>query len=237
MHGYDSYAFGHRDFYAAINRFTTIDWKAEDTYDVSPYSYAGNNPVRYRDENGDGLWDVVNGATDAFVDDAVPTSNLSGTSQPDNEVHYLIGQVIGHLGAALTGGSEMISGGGTAAGGATVALVTAPTVVGAAAGAGVAVAGAAVATHGAMMTLNATKNMAGMRQKFENATNKQSTQKKENQSKTNKNSKSSADSEYSKSAEHTKKTPSKEEKHEMGQKRKNRDQGGEKGDARRKRYK
>jgi RHS repeat-associated protein len=174
MHGYDSYAFGHRDFYAAINRFTTIDWKAEDTYDVSPYSYAGNNPVRYRDENGDGLRDVIVGAIDAFVDDAVPTSSLSGTAQPDNEAHYLIGQAIGHVAAGLVGGAEIITGGGAAAAGTTVAVVTAPTVVVATAGAGVAVAGTAVATHGAMMTANATKNMAGMKQKFENASNKQS---------------------------------------------------------------
>ena len=49
--------------------------------------------------------------------------------------------------------------------------------------------------------------------------------------------KSSADSEYSKSAEHKKKTPSKEEKHQKGQERKDRDHGGEKGDVRRRRYK
>ena len=61
----------------------------------------------------------------------------------------------------------MITGGGTAAGG----VVVAASGVGAVAGAGVATVGAAVATHGAMMTFTAVKNMAGMKQKVDNASN------------------------------------------------------------------
>ena len=171
MHGYDTYDFGHRGFYPAGDFFTTRDWKAEETPDVSPYSYAGNNPVHYRDENGDGLWDVVQGAAEAFVDDANPLSNLSGTSSRDNEQHYQIGQAIGHTVAALVGGAEMISGGGTAAGGAAFAVATSPTGVGAVVGGAVSAAGVAVAGHGAMMTTMAAKNMAGQKAKIDNASN------------------------------------------------------------------
>ena len=38
--------------YPAIMRFTTVDPLAEDYYDVSPYAYVLNNPLRYTDPTG-----------------------------------------------------------------------------------------------------------------------------------------------------------------------------------------
>jgi len=41
--GYDCFAYGFRDYYATIGRFTSIDPLAEESYYQSPYSYASNN--------------------------------------------------------------------------------------------------------------------------------------------------------------------------------------------------
>src|SRR5574344_1818192 len=51
-HGYDEYDYGWRGLYSAIGRFTTIDLLAEKYYDVSPYAYCLNNPVKYIDPDG-----------------------------------------------------------------------------------------------------------------------------------------------------------------------------------------
>jgi len=44
--GYDCFAYGFRDYYATIGRFTSIDPLAEMSYSSSPYAYAANNPVK-----------------------------------------------------------------------------------------------------------------------------------------------------------------------------------------------
>ena len=41
--GYDCYAYGFRDYYATIGRFTSIDPMAESSYSKSTYAYASNN--------------------------------------------------------------------------------------------------------------------------------------------------------------------------------------------------
>jgi len=52
MSGWDTYDYGARGYYAAIGRFASPDPLCEDTYDVSPYAYALNNPLRYNDPTG-----------------------------------------------------------------------------------------------------------------------------------------------------------------------------------------
>lgn len=54
--GLNVYAFGWRDYDPAIGRFTKIDRFAEKYYKLTPYSYAGNNPVLINDIQGDSLW-------------------------------------------------------------------------------------------------------------------------------------------------------------------------------------
>ncbi len=56
MHGYDTYDYGARGYYAAIGRFGTVDPLAEKYYWISPYAYCMNNPVKYVDLDGrDGM--------------------------------------------------------------------------------------------------------------------------------------------------------------------------------------
>lgn len=52
MHGLDWYDYGARHYDAVIGRWTTMDPLCEKYYDVSPYAYCVNNPVRYVDIDG-----------------------------------------------------------------------------------------------------------------------------------------------------------------------------------------
>ena len=51
-HGYNTYDYGFRGYYATIGRFTTIDPLAEQTPWQSPYAYAGNNFINNIDWMG-----------------------------------------------------------------------------------------------------------------------------------------------------------------------------------------
>ena len=160
MHGYDTYDFDHRGYYPAAGIFTTIDWKAEDTPDQSPYSYASDNPVRYRDENGDGILDVLTGFTNAVSDDAtMGITDYSGKSKPDDDGDYKTGQTAGHIASLILGSAEFLTGGGIAAGGATLAVAGSETVVAVPVGAAVAVKGGAIMAHSTMMMKSAVNGL------------------------------------------------------------------------------
>ena len=47
--------YGARHYDAALGRFTTMDKFAEKYYSMSPYQYAGNNPMNNMDINGDSI--------------------------------------------------------------------------------------------------------------------------------------------------------------------------------------
>ena len=53
----DLYDYGARHYDAALGRWFTIDPLAEMYYSWSPYHYAMNNPIRYRDVFGMGAGD------------------------------------------------------------------------------------------------------------------------------------------------------------------------------------
>ena len=63
MHGLDVTDLGWRGQYPAINRFTTIDRKAEQYPWQSPYCVASNNTVRYVDKKGENAGEPESGGT------------------------------------------------------------------------------------------------------------------------------------------------------------------------------
>jgi len=160
MHGYDTYDIVWRQYYPAIGRFLTQDPESEGYYSISPYTMCEDNTIRNIDPDGRDGWDVLHGASEAFLDDANLNPNvkpLSNSSNPDNKNHYTIGQAIGHFGAAVIGAFETIHGGGTAAGGAGVAIAGSESVVAVPYGTAIAIVGAAEAGHGMMLMAKATK--------------------------------------------------------------------------------
>jgi len=140
--------------------FTAVDPYAEKYYSIGPYAMCGDNTIRNIDPDGRDGWDVLQGVSEAFFDDANINPNakpLSNSSNPNNKTHYTIGQVIGHLGAAITGAFETIHGGGTVGGGVVVAVAGSETVVAVPYGTAIAVVGAAEAGHGMMLMAKAAK--------------------------------------------------------------------------------
>ena len=56
MHGLNLYDYGARQYDPLLCRFISFDPQAEDYYHVSPYAYCLNNPVKYVDPDGKGVW-------------------------------------------------------------------------------------------------------------------------------------------------------------------------------------
>ena len=52
MHGLNTYDYGARQYNPVLGRWDRVDPLCEKYYDVSPYGYCGNNPVRYIDPDG-----------------------------------------------------------------------------------------------------------------------------------------------------------------------------------------
>ena len=55
MYRLDWYDYGARSYDAVVPQFTTMDKYCEKYYNLSPYSYAANNPINVVDINGDSL--------------------------------------------------------------------------------------------------------------------------------------------------------------------------------------
>ena len=108
MHGLDEYDSEARWYYPAIMRTTTPDPLAEMYYDISPYAWCANNPVKNVDPNG--MW--IESAWDVF-------SLVTGAKSLVNNIRQ------GNVGAAIVDGL------GVAADGLALALPGIPGGVGA----------------------------------------------------------------------------------------------------------
>ncbi len=92
QHGLDLYDFGARQYNPAVARWTTMDPLCEKYYNVSPYAYCFNNPVKfvdpdgkdvliwYQDKKGNNQYFIFNGTqrkvpNNSFVLDFVHTYN------------------------------------------------------------------------------------------------------------------------------------------------------------------
>ncbi len=54
--GLDAYDFGARSYFADRMQWSTMDPLCEKYYDLSPYGYCANNPVKYFDPDGKSIW-------------------------------------------------------------------------------------------------------------------------------------------------------------------------------------
>jgi len=88
MHGLNHY-----DFSARYNdgvRFTTVDPRAEDFYNWSPYMYSYNNPIRFIDPDGEGPGNIILGFVKGY-NKAVLSANMPISS--NSTIGRLVGVV------------------------------------------------------------------------------------------------------------------------------------------------
>jgi RHS repeat-associated protein len=159
--------YGARMYDASLSRFMTIDPKTEIYNNWSPYVYAGNDPIRYEDLNGEGPWDKVKGILAAFLDNATGgLFNIRGSMAPKNPTSqqasdFNQGLDMGDVSSMLIGGAMLDGGSAAAAGGAAVLLGTAGTT--APVSGTVAAAGAAIAIEGTIMAAGGVTNFASQK--------------------------------------------------------------------------
>jgi len=78
--------FGWRSYDPTIGRFTTIDNFADSYFDLNPYQYGANNPIKYVDINGDSLMLFKNGAYVSTVDNGKEeTTGFNQESKVDKD--------------------------------------------------------------------------------------------------------------------------------------------------------
>src|SRR5690625_5955099 len=59
--GLNVYDYGARNYDPAIGRFFSMDKFSDSYYNITPYQYTANNPVRLIDVNGEYMWIYENG--------------------------------------------------------------------------------------------------------------------------------------------------------------------------------
>jgi hypothetical protein len=133
---------------------------ADQEPDNQPAAENQGNPVA---EAAEIVKEVIEGAVIGFgeVNAVAPLDDESekNLEQLRRDTPFVLGEVIGEVGALIQGLGEMMGGGGMMGGGTTEAVVAAPTGVGAIPGIAVADAGALLAGHGAVVAGSALNHL------------------------------------------------------------------------------
>ena len=232
--GYDF--FGARNYSSAITTWLSPDPLADKYPSISSYAYCNWNPLKYVDPDGRDTKDVIVGYTLGVLTSLVPgTSFLRDTYAPNSSMDYNTAL------ANVDNASFVLGGGMTAAGvsgvgaGTVMAVaggVTASSIAGAPEGAVIAASGGVVIVGSETLSMTGTILMANAVANKSNGYNRGKKSKNKNVSATNSTPSKKSEAEHTKNAR-----PSTKNKHQEGQARKSQDKHGEKGDARRKRYK
>ena len=184
-HGLDWYDYGARNYDAVLGQWNGVDRLAEKYPYLSPYHFGKDNPLRYKDLDGNDNFDVVAGWTIGLVTNTIPgTSGLRDEYTPNDAADYN-NALQGADNAAMTiGGMANDAGDGMMAGGTVIATAGVTSVVatgGAAALGGVTavgdgktttVGGALLKALGVMMQMNAANNKSEGYEKGKNSTGK-----------------------------------------------------------------
>ena len=80
-HGLDLYDYGARRYDPALSRWTSPDPLCEYYYNISPYAFCTNNPIRYIDPDGRWLWDATGNLKAQVGDNSFTLAMFLGTSQ------------------------------------------------------------------------------------------------------------------------------------------------------------
>ncbi len=207
--------------------------------------------MRLTDPTGKDWRDFLVGVVHSIGSNATlgAAEGLTKTDIVSDAGDYNSGRLVGDVVSILTGGQEI----GSGIGGVVVGVAGTPESLGLSLS--ISAAGAVGITHGAgvigralnslstgqgrMSETSSNENLGGGKSKDGNGKPTRNDRIQEKKAaKENKRNKPSSESKYNQEAEHTSNaSPSKRQKHQDGQSRKQIDKGGEKGDERRKRYK
>ncbi len=183
MHGLDWLDYGARHFDGARGQWNGVDRLAEKYPYLSPYHFGKDNPLRYKDLDGNDNFDVVVGWGIGLVTNIIPgTSGLRDEYIPNDATDYNNALQGADNAAMAIGGMANDAGNGMMAGGAAIAATGAVSVVasgGTAAMGGVTAVGVGKVTTiggvllkglGVMMQMNAANNKGEGYEKGKNGT-------------------------------------------------------------------
>jgi len=94
--GLNVYDYGARNYDPAIGRFFSMDKFSDSYYNITPYQYTANNPVRLIDVNGEYIWIYENGNKYKYENGQLYSQNKE-TKEYDQEYSAEEGSYIAHI--------------------------------------------------------------------------------------------------------------------------------------------